>query len=59
VFDVLQNLAHGFSVALTPTNLMFAFAGVLDGIIIGALPGGSSVVGVSQILQVNNVIDPT
>jgi putative tricarboxylic transport membrane protein len=59
VFDVLQNLAHGFSVALTPTNLMFAFAGVMAGMIIGALPGIGTVVGVSLLLPLTYGMDPT
>jgi putative tricarboxylic transport membrane protein len=57
--DLLQNLAHGFSVALTPTNLLFAFVGVLAGQIIGALPGIGSVVGVSLLLPLTFGMDPT
>ena len=37
--DLIANLAHGFSVALTPTNLMLAVAGCFLGTIIGSLPG--------------------
>ena len=37
--DFLANLAMGFSVALTPFNLLMAVAGVIVGILIGALPG--------------------
>lgn len=37
--DVLAQLAHGFSVALTPENLMLALLGCVLGTIIGALPG--------------------
>jgi putative tricarboxylic transport membrane protein len=57
--ELLQNLAHGFSVALTPTNLFFAFVGVLAGQIIGALPGIGSVVGVSLLLPLTFGMDPT
>ena len=57
--DLLQNLANGFSVALTPTNLFFAFVGVLAGQIIGALPGIGSVVGVSLLLPLTFGMDPT
>ena len=57
--DLLQNLANGFSVALTPTNLFFAFLGVLAGQIIGVLPGVGSVVGVSLLLPLTFGMDPT
>jgi putative tricarboxylic transport membrane protein len=57
--DLLQNLANGFSIALTPTNLFFAFVGVLAGQIIGVLPGIGSVVGVSLLLPLTFGMDPT
>jgi putative tricarboxylic transport membrane protein len=57
--DLLQNLANGFSIALTPTNLFFAFVGVLAGQIIGILPGIGSVVGVSLLLPLTFGMDPT
>lgn len=57
--DLLQNLADGFRVALTPTNLLFAFIGVMAGQIIGALPGIGSVVGVSLLLPLTFGMDPT
>ena len=37
--DIFQNLAYGFSVALTPANLFFCFIGVFIGTLIGVLPG--------------------
>lgn len=37
--DILDSLTLGFSVALTPYNLMLAVAGCFLGTIIGALPG--------------------
>ena len=37
--ELLSNLALGFSVALTPFNLVLAVAGAFVGTIIGALPG--------------------
>jgi len=39
VEDILAHLLHGFSVALTPTNLGLAVLGCFLGTIIGALPG--------------------
>jgi len=37
--DTLAHLAHGFTVALTPINLAWAFAGVFLGTAVGVLPG--------------------
>jgi putative tricarboxylic transport membrane protein len=35
----LEGLAYGFTIALTPTNLLACFIGVLVGTIVGVLPG--------------------
>jgi putative tricarboxylic transport membrane protein len=35
----LEGLAYGFTVALTPTNLVACFVGVLVGTVVGVLPG--------------------
>ncbi|MEL7565222.1 MAG: tripartite tricarboxylate transporter permease [Dehalobacterium sp.] len=35
----MEGLLHGFAVAITPLNLLFAFLGALVGTIIGVLPG--------------------
>jgi len=37
--DILTSLIDGFSVALTPTNLLFCAIGVVTGTLIGVLPG--------------------
>jgi len=37
--DIFQGLLTGFSIALTPVNLLFAFLGALLGTAIGVLPG--------------------
>ena len=37
--DLLNNLALGFGVAFTLTNLLYAFGGALLGTLIGVLPG--------------------
>ena len=37
--DLLANLSLGFSVALTPINLLYAFIGCFLGTLIGVLPG--------------------
>src|SRR5688500_3235133 len=57
--DFLGNLALGFSVALTPFNLMMAVAGVLLGILIGALPGVGPPSGVALLMPLTLGMDPT
>jgi putative tricarboxylic transport membrane protein len=37
--DILTSLMQGFSVALTPTHLLFCAIGVVTGTLIGILPG--------------------
>jgi putative tricarboxylic transport membrane protein len=37
--ETLQSLFYGFSVLLTPTNLLYCFCGVLMGTLVGVLPG--------------------
>lgn len=59
MLELLQSLGDGFRIALTPTNLLFALAGVLAGMIIGALPGIGTVVGVSLLLPLTYGMDPT
>jgi putative tricarboxylic transport membrane protein len=54
----LNNLLLGFSVALAPTNLLFAFLGVLLGTIIGALPGIGPSAGVAVLLPVTFGMSP-
>ena len=57
--DFLANLAMGFSVALTPFNLLMAFAGVIVGILIGALPGIGPPSGVALLLPLTFGMEPT
>lgn len=54
----LGNILLGFSVALTPANLLFAFLGVLLGTIIGALPGIGPSAGVAVLLPVTFGMSP-
>jgi putative tricarboxylic transport membrane protein len=57
--DFLSNLALGFSVALTPFNVLMAVCGVLLGIVIGALPGVGPPSGVALLLPLTFGMDPT
>ena len=48
--DVLQHLAIGFGVALTPTNLLIAAIGALIGTVVGLLPGLGPINGVAILM---------
>jgi putative tricarboxylic transport membrane protein len=56
--DVLSSLWLGFGVALQPTNLLFCFAGVFIGTLIGVLPGIGPVAAMSLLLPVTFNITP-
>ena len=57
--DFLSNLALGFSVAFTPFNLVMAVAGVMVGMLIGALPGVGPPSGVAMLLPLTFGMEPT
>src|SRR5512147_844288 len=48
--ETLQNLALGFSVALQPTVLLYAFVGCVVGTLVGVLPGVGPLAGISLLL---------
>ena len=58
MFETLTLLGNGFAVALQPTNLFFAFVGVLLGQIIGALPGIGPSLGMVLLLPVSFGLQP-
>jgi putative tricarboxylic transport membrane protein len=57
--DLLQNLYAGFSLALSPTNLLFAAIGVVYGTVMGAMPGIGSVTAVALLLPLTFTMNPT
>lgn len=57
--DFLSNLSLGFSVALTPFNILMAVCGVTIGILIGALPGVGPPSGVAMLLPLTFGMEPT
>jgi putative tricarboxylic transport membrane protein len=57
--DTFASLLHGFSVALTPYNLMWASVGVIMGTAIGVLPGIGPALTVALLLPVTFQLDPT
>ncbi len=57
--DAMQNLLMGFTVALTPQNLLFAFLGSVLGTLIGVLPGIGPVAGVAMLIPLTFQMTPT
>jgi putative tricarboxylic transport membrane protein len=57
--ETLHNLYLGFSVALAPHVLLYAFVGCLVGTIIGVLPGIGPLAGISLLLPASFGLDAT
>ena len=57
--DVLANLALGFGVVLTPTNLLVALIGCVVGTAVGVLPGLGPTATISLLLPVSIYLDRT
>ena len=57
--ETLQNLYVGFSVALTPNILMYAFVGCVIGTLVGVLPGVGPLAGISLLLPVSFGLNAT
>jgi putative tricarboxylic transport membrane protein len=57
--QLLSHLGSGFAVALTPTNLLFGFSGVVLGTAVGVLPGLGPAVTISLLLPMTFGLDPT
>lgn len=57
--DLLNNLALGFGVAFTLTNLLYAFGGALLGTLIGVLPGLGPVATIAMLLPSIYALDAT
>jgi putative tricarboxylic transport membrane protein len=56
--ELFNNLALGFSVALSLQNLMYCFFGVLLGTLIGVLPGIGPVATIAMLLPVTFTLPP-
>ncbi|GGE51553.1 hypothetical protein GCM10007276_30730 [Agaricicola taiwanensis] len=56
--DLLQHLALGFSVAFSPSNLLYCFVGVLLGTFIGILPGVGPLVTIAVLLPLTFGLPP-
>jgi putative tricarboxylic transport membrane protein len=59
MLETLQNLALGFSVALSPSVMLYAFIGCLVGTLVGVLPGVGPLAGISLLLPATFGMDAT
>jgi putative tricarboxylic transport membrane protein len=59
VIETIQNLALGFSVALSPVLLLYALVGCVIGTLVGVLPGVGPLAGISLLLPVTFGLDAT
>ena len=57
--DFFANQIHGFSIALSPWNLLYAFVGALLGTAIGVLPGLGPATTIALLLPVTYTMDAT
>ena len=56
--DLLANLMLGFESAVTLQNVLYCFAGVTVGTLIGVLPGMGPVATVAMLLPITYALDP-
>lgn len=56
--ETLQGLADGFAIAITPTNLFWAFIGVTVGTLVGVLPGLGPPATIAILLPLSVNLDP-
>ncbi len=57
--ELINNLALGFATALTLQNLLYCFAGVLVGTLIGVLPGIGPIATLAMLLPTTYALPPT
>ena len=57
--EELNSLFHGFTVILTPMNILLMFVGIILGVLIGVLPGLGGANGVAILLPLTFTMTPT
>jgi putative tricarboxylic transport membrane protein len=57
--DLLQNLYMGFSISLTPINILYCLAGCFLGQMVGVLPGIGAPTAVALLLPLTFSVNPT
>ncbi|MFZ7104060.1 MAG: tripartite tricarboxylate transporter permease [Peptococcaceae bacterium] len=58
MLETFSNLLYGFSVAITPINILYCLVGVISGTVIGALPGLGPSAGLAVLLPLTFGADP-
>jgi putative tricarboxylic transport membrane protein len=58
LFELVGNLGHGFSVAVTPINLGLCLIGALVGTLIGVLPGIGPLATIAMLLPITFGLPP-
>ena len=56
--ELLDNIMLGFSVALSPENIFYAFLGALLGTMVGVLPGLGPLATIAMLLPITYVLPP-
>jgi len=56
--DIFANLLLGLSVAVSPVNLAYLFAGVVIGMVVGIIPGFGPSAALAILLPVTFGMDP-
>ena len=57
--EALQNILYGFSIALSPMNLLYCLVGCLIGTLVGVLPGFGPSAAISLLLPITFGLDIT
>jgi len=56
--EAIHSLLHGFSIALTPANLLYCLIGCLWGTVVGVLPGLGPLAGLTLLLPLTYQLEP-
>jgi len=56
--DLFANLLLGFSVAVSPLNLVYLFVGVMIGMVVGIIPGFGPAAALAVLLPITFGMDP-
>ncbi|GKV64026.1 MULTISPECIES: tripartite tricarboxylate transporter permease [Sporosarcina] len=57
--EIITNLIQGFSVVLTPMNMLLLIVGAFIGMIVGIIPGFGASAGIAILLPLTLTLDPT
>lgn len=57
--DILANIVQGFSVALTPINMLLLLAGAFIGMVVGVIPGFGASAAIAILLPLTLSLEPT